>query len=450
LPVDPRRDRGRLGLNEVNIVEPEHTFLVEQFDGASRPGDGEWIHALRQRAIEDFARLGFPTQKSESYRYTNVGPIAKAKLSPRQRAGSVDALPVAPLDTVGVVAFVDGAWNPGLSNLDGLPDGVRVRSLREELASDANSLQDRLSVLASPGRDGFHALNTAFASDGLIVEVPAGLAVEKPLRVVHVTTDASSGTAGHLRQVVQLGKAAELKIVEEWVSLCEGTYFNSVVREVFLDDGAHLGWVELIRESEQGYHIGSLVTQVPRDARLSQFGLTLSGALVRREAHVELSGESADAQLSGIYLPTGQEVHDQLTFVDHAVPRCTSNQLYKGVLDDKSRGVFNGKVLVRPDAQQTLAYQQNRSLVLSDNATADTRPQLEIYADDVKCSHGATMGQLDDDALFYLRQRGISQGEAQRLLMQAFVGEVFELLPESDVRTWIAAEAVKGLPGARP
>ncbi len=422
----------------------EVDFLLREFEQRESAGETEWLLALRRRAIDEFGRLGFPTQKSEEYRYTNVAPIAKAKLPARGQPGSIDALPpgVLDLDGAATVVLVDGVLSPALSQLDRLPEGVSVKPLADALEEEW--ARARFARLATPDRNGIYALNAAFARGGIAVEVPPK--VEAPLRLVHVSTDSAAGTAGHLRHLLSLGRASELTLVEEFVALTDAPYFTTVVREVEMDEGSSLKAVELIRESPAAFHIGSLVARLPRDARLQQVGLTLKGALVRREAHVELAGEGADATLGGLYVPRGRDVHDQLTFVDHAVPRCTSNQLYKGVLDDDSRGVFNGKVLVRKDAQQTLAYQQNRSIVLSDSATADTRPQLEIYADDVKCSHGATIGQLDDEALFYLRQRGISARDAQRLLMQAFVGEVVELLPVSSLRDQVAAAAANGLP----
>lgn len=424
----------------------EVEFLLREFEQRETAGEGEWLLALRRRAIDEFGRLGFPTQKSEEYRYTNVAPIARAKLPTRGEPGVIDALPpgVLEIESAATVVLVDGVLSPALSVLDGLPDGVTLRPLRDAL--DDPSARERFARLGTPERNGIYALNAAFARHGVAVDVAANVVVERPLRIVHVSTDSAAGTAGHLRHLVSVGRAAELTLVEEFVSLTDAPYFTTVVREVELGEGASLKAVEVLRESPAAFHIGSLLSRLPRDARLHQVGLTLSGALVRRESHVELAGEGADASLGGVYVPRGRDVHDQLTFVDHAVPRCTSNQLYKGVLDDDARGVFNGKVLVRKDAQQTLAYQQNRTIVLSDNATADTRPQLEIYADDVKCSHGATIGQLDDDALFYLRQRGIDTRDAQRLLMQAFVAEVVELLPPSTLRDQIATAAADGLP----
>lgn len=422
-------------------MSPEITHHLEQFERAHLAGDEEQVHALRRRAIEEFARLGFPTTRSEEYRYTNVASLASAKLTVGVTPASLDAVPKQAVFAEPSLTFVDGRFAPALSNL---PDSIQVRSLNDVLRAGDASVTGQLGTVAPAERNGFYALNAAFADEGAVIEVPSGVAVEEPLRVMHITTDSSSGAVNNLRHLVKVGRGSELTIVEEFLSVTDQRYLNNIVREVFLDDGARLTLVEVNRESS--HHISALAGDVPRDAHLKQVGFTLSGQLVRRESYVTLAGEGADAVLAGTYLPRDKQVHDQLTLVDHAVPRCTSNQLYKGVLDGHGRGVFNGKVLVRQDAQQTLAYQQNRSLVLSDNATADTRPQLEIYADDVKCSHGATIGQLDDEALFYLRSRGISQVEAGRLLMRAFVGEVVDLVPEA-LRPAVLDATIGALPG---
>lgn len=422
-------------------MNPEIAHQLEQFDRIQPAGDNERIHRVRTAAVEAFQRLGFPTTKSEEYRYTNVSAVAAAKLNAGTTPASLDAVPAEALLAEPDMTFVDGVFAPALSNGHG---AATVRSFRELLRSGEASILDRFGEAASHERNGFYALNTAFAEDGAVIEIAAGAAVSEPVRVLHISTDSSAGAAHHLRHMVVVGRGAEAVVVEEFLSLTDHTYLNNLVREVFLEDGARLSLVEINRESS--HHISALAATLPRDSHLKQVGFTLSGELVRRESHVTLNGEGADSVLAGVYLPRDKQVHDQLTLVDHAVPRCTSNQLYKGVLDGHGRGVFNGKVLVRQDAQQTLAYQQNRSLVLSDNATADTRPQLEIYADDVKCSHGATIGQLDDDALFYLRSRGISQVEAGRLLMRAFVGEVVELVPET-MRPMVLDATIAALPG---
>lgn len=428
-------------------MNTEASSWVETFDHPATTSRPAWIHTLRERAIEDFGRLGFPTQKSEEYRYTNVEAIAKGSLKPRNVQGALDALPIERLGDECTVVFVDGRFNPALSELERLPRGVRVGSLSDLLEGEPERLEPHLGKLAGSDRNGFYALNAAFMDDGWVLEVEAGVAVDKLLRVVHVTTDASADTASHQRHLCLVGRGAQMSIVEQYVTLTEERYLNNVVYEVFLEEDALLQRYETIEESRSAFHVESVVAQLPRSARLVDVGLSLSGRLVRRETHVGLSGEGAEVSLSGAYVPRGEEVHDQLTLVDHAVPHGTSSQLYKGVLDGRARGVFNGKVLVQRDAQQTQAYQQNRTILLSEHATADTRPQLEIYADDVKCSHGATTGELDDEALFYLRTRGLNAVDSQRLLLEAFVGEVVEQVQGDDA---LHAHFHRALVGALP
>lgn len=407
--------------------------VAEKFDRSQLVGSSQSLLEVRRAAVEQFKHVGFPSTHSEEYRHTRIDrliPLSSSELSSRPVA-TVDGLPesVLSVEAVATIVFVDGVFSDGLSRLENLPAGVVVHNLNHELATDRAGLLVPVMSSPEPGVNGFYALNTAFAEEGLVLEVSDHVALEAPIHMVHLMTDASCEQTHNVRHVLVLGENSSATVLEEFVSLTEQPYFNNVVRDVRIAEKARLNLVDVVRET--GFHISATVGSLPKNAHLSQMGLTLSGELVRRESRMSLRGEGADAVLGGIYLPRNEQVHDQLTWVEHAVPRCTSNQLFKGVLNDRSRGVFNGKVLVQRDAQQTLAYQQNRNLVLSDGATADSRPQLEIYADDVKCSHGATIGQLDADALFYLRSRGVSQAEASRLLMRAFVGEVLDLAPES-------------------
>ncbi|MEO0815054.1 MAG: SufD family Fe-S cluster assembly protein, partial [Myxococcota bacterium] len=288
-------------------MTPEVDFLLQDFEQRQSTGEGEALQALRRQAIDAFTQLGFPTTKSEEYRYTNVAPIANAKLPTRHSSGAIDALPasVASFDCAARVVLVDGQLNVGLSQLDSIPDGVRIRALDDALSDEA--VQTRLAKSETLNKNGFYALNAAFARSGVVIEVANNVAVAEPIRVIHVSTDTAAGTAGHIRHLLSLGRHAELTVVEEFVSLTDASYFTNVVREVELDDGAQLRCVEVIRESPQAFHIGSLSARIPRDARVQQIGLTLTGALVRREAHVELAGEGADATLAGVYAPTGRE-----------------------------------------------------------------------------------------------------------------------------------------------
>lgn len=399
----------------------------EHFESALAhlPGAATSLKRLRQAAMNRFLEVGYPSRKSEDFRYTNVDPIVESDFVPRCSAGEVDSVPSEALarDAASRLVFVDGVYSEGLSRV-AATRGVELARLGAHV--DDVGVAEALGSTGSGEDHGFLALNTALFTDGVLLRVAKNTRAAEPIHVLHLTTDAAKGSASYCRALVVMEEGAEATLVEEYLALSSVKYLNSAVTEVLVGANAKLMHLKSTRESS--YHLSSVRARVERDGSFGSFSLALGGEIVRTEQHTLLAGEGASTSLNGVYLPRDRGLFDHHTFVDHAVPRCMSNQLYKGVLIDATRGVFNGKVLVRRDAQQTVAYQQNRNLVLSDNAVADTRPQLEIYADDVKCSHGATLGELDSEAMFYLRSRGLDVPSARGLLMGAFVGEVLEPL----------------------
>jgi Fe-S cluster assembly protein SufD len=427
--------------------------LAERFQAeraASAPG---WLRALRQEAISQLARQGFPTSKHEDWKYVNVAPISGQAFTPVRTVheAGVEAA-VARLSLPGPgprLVFVDGWFVRELSRLDGGPEGLSVRSLREALHKDGEGLEAVVGRRARAEMHGFIALNAALLEEGALVRVAPGTVCSEPVQLLFLSRGDTHVTLASPRVVVQAGDNSELTLVETYVGAAPGVSFTNAVTEVVLGQGARVTHLKLQSEAETAYHIGGLHVEQGRDSRFASHVISLGGLIARNEIHAAFADEGGECLLQGLYVGHGTQHLDNWTNLDHARPRCTSRELYKGVLDDKSRGTFHGKVLVRPDAQQTDSRQSNRNLLLSESAMADARPQLEILADDVKCAHGATVGRLDEQALFYLRSRGIPRAEAERLMTHAFASEVVGAVPLAALREQVEELLARKLPGAK-
>jgi Fe-S cluster assembly protein SufD len=322
------------------------------------------------------------------------------------------------------LVFVNGRWAREAGTPGALPRGVRVEPLSSVLAADGAALEPHFGRLATFDAHAFTALNTALADEGVVVVLPPGAVVERPIEILFLS-DARRGDAGiesHPRVLVMAGEASQATIVE--VHAGGAGSFTNAVTEIHIAPAAGITHWSVQRSAADAFHLARLQAALERDSRFVSGTLQMGAALARNEVDVTFGAEGGDCQLDGLYVVGGEQHVDVRTSVDHAQPHCTSRQLYKGVLGDRAHGVFNGRVIVRKDAQKTSAHQTNRNVILSEQALVDTKPQLEIYADDVQCTHGATIGRLDEDALFYLRARGIGAAEAQALLVQAFVHEV--------------------------
>jgi Fe-S cluster assembly protein SufD len=388
-----------------------------------------WLGKIRRAAMERFVELGFPTTRQEEWRFTNVTPIAKTpfELAQTPKDGvaltKLSSLATADLGCDRLV-FVNGRLSARLSSLSGLAKGVKACSLSEALAAGAPSIEQHLARHAPFENHAFVALNTAFLHDGAYVEIPKGLVLEKPIYLLHVTVANSKPTVTHPRNLVIAGSESQATIIEGYLALDDGTYLTNAVSEVLVGENTTLHYCRLQQDSEQAYHFGALHVRLGRDANATTHSLALGAALARQEVAVVLDGEGAEAQLNGLYVVNGRQHVDNYTTLDHAKAHTASREFYKGVLEGKSSGVFHGRIIVRPGAQKTDAKQSNKNLLLSDDATINTKPQLEIYADDVKCTHGATVGQIDPEAIFYLRSRGIGKDEARQMLTYAFANEI--------------------------
>ena len=399
-----------------------------------------WLEPLRRAGAERFAAVGFPGPRHEEWRFTPIAPIAQRTWTPAPPPDEAPARERLMPFIFGhpewsTLVFVNGWYSARLSSVGMLPEGVRVSSLSEAIGADGRLLEQHLARHAPIEGSAFTALNTAEFRDGGLVSVPAGVDLASPVHLVFVTTPDAAGTVMHPRNLLVMGRGARASVVESYVTLApEQTYWTNPVTEVAAAAGSWLEHTRIQRESELAYHVGLTHVNQERDSHYRSFTMAMGGALSRHNLHVRLNDENIETLMYGLYLTRGEQVADNHTAIFHDQPNCRSWEVYKGVLDGRSRAVFNGKVFVKPEAQKTDAKQTNRNLLLSDGAKVDTKPQLEIFADDVKCTHGATVGRLDDLALFYARSRGIPVVAAERLLTYAFAAEVIEEVALEPVR----------------
>ena len=391
--------------------------------------DPAWLEDLRQAAMSSFVDLGFPTTKNEDWKYTNLEPVVSLPFVSSngevKRLSAADILSNIWVDPDALrLVFVNGHYAPEFSSLDGLPNGVQVASLTDLIQKKSAIPETRLGRYADHRRHAFVALNTAFVQDGAVISVAPGCRLSQPIYVVYAASVRDRQIIAYPRTLVLLGAGSEAKIVESYASIYGGTYFSNAVTELAAEPDAIIEYYRLQAEGASAFHVGTLDASLARGCHLAAHAVTLSGLLVRNNVHVLLDGEGAECVLNGLYLGDGKQHIDNYTEIEHAKPRATSLELYKGVLNGASHGIFNGKIVVHKDAQKSDARQTNKNLLLSPQAAVNTKPQLEIYADDVKCSHGSTIGQLDADALFYLRSRGLGLEEARTLLSFAFASDV--------------------------
>jgi len=422
--------------------------------------DPRWLRELRSAAIARFADLDFPTTRHEDWKYTNVAPLTKIMFHPADGAGQAaplagDRFPI-PFGAAGFDrwVFVDGRFSPKDSqSASGFkPGGVKVASLRQVLESDPDRIEEHVGRCADYRQHAFTALNTAFLEDGAFIDLSESAVVKKPIHLVFVSTGRGEPTVTHPRNLIVAGPGSSATIIEHYIGGSEsppGSYFTNAVTEVIAGEGASIAHYRLQQESEAAYHIGSVHVRQDRDSRFGSHSLAWGARLARIEIRAVLDAVGADCALYGLYLTHGRQHIDHHTVIDHAKPHGTSNELYKGILDGSSRGVFSGRIIVRENAQKTDAHQTNRNLLLSDQALADTRPQLEIRNNDVKCTHGAAIGRLDEEMIFYLRSRGIDLDAARSILTHAFATEVLESIRVDEIRNGFEELLAGWLSGSR-
>ena len=412
---------------------------------------------LRRRAFERFTALGVPTTRLEAWRFTNVAPIASTAFSlaaPAAReAAKADTAPHAQPGIGAGLLFVNRRHVALASDVSALPAGVEVLSLADVLASEANETRAAVEAHLASGagieNEAFTALNTALLHDGAVVRVPANTVVEQPIQLLFVTSPPPGGepVMTHPRVLLVVGENAQVRVVESYGG-GDSPYLTNTITEVVAGPSAVVDHYKLVREGPSGYHIGAMHVRLGRAANFSSHAVTLGGAIVRNDAQALLDGEGVECTLNGLYLANGRRLVDNHTTIHHAQPHCSSHELYKGILDGEARAVFNGKIIVAIDAQKTDAKQTNKALLLSEDAQINTKPELEIFADDVKCTHGATVGQLDEDALFYLRARGLGLEQARSVLIHAFAGDLLNHIAIEPIRDQLDDLLLAQLPGS--
>jgi Fe-S cluster assembly protein SufD len=409
-----------------------------------RPQTGpRWLQDVRDRAAARFAALGFPTVRDEDWRFTNVSPIATTEFQPPSTIAvapsELDALPYGHLPFR--ITVLNGRFSKELSRLNHLPQGVRAGSLAAAFSDHGDEVARFYAQAADYHSRSFVALNTALAGDGAYLYIPDGTVFEQPIEILFVAAgDIATAEMSQARTLIVAGARSQCRIVESYATLRNGTYFTNAVTEIFAGESAVVDHYKVQQEGLEAFHLATLQLNAQRSANLSSHSFSLGGRLVRNDVNAVLDGEGAEVTLSGLYLADGDRLVDNHTTIDHARAHCPSHEVYKGILGGRARAVFNGKIIVRQDAQKTDAKQTNRALLLSDNASINTKPQLEIFADDVKCTHGAAIGQLDEDAIFYLRARGLTYFEARDLMIHAFAGEIIDRVAIAPLKQALEAE----------
>ena len=410
--------------------------LQKELEGKQPP----WLQQIRQAAISRFSDLGFPTSRQEEWKYTEVAPIRRTLFKPATYEPNglpterLTGLTFANLQCPRLV-FLNGHYSAELSSLKGLPETVQVKSLAEVLEQNPDGIESYLTRYARYQDHPFVALNTALFQDGALVHVSKGEVIQEPIHLLFLSTAAEEVVAVHPRNLILVDSNSQVTIVESYIGLHKGVYFTNSVTEIVVAENAVVDHYKLHQESRKAFHIDTLQVHQDRSSSVRTFNATLGGELTRNEVNVVLDGEGAECNLNGLYLISGTQHVDNHTRLEHAKPHCDSREMYKGILDEKATGVFHGRIVVRPGAQKTDSKQTNNNLLLSDDALINTKPQLEIYANDVKCTHGATIGQLDPEALFYLRTRGIDRTTARSLLIYAFASQVVNRIKVDLVRT---------------
>ena len=410
------------------------------FDRSPADENIPWLEELRRDGAARFDAVGFPSSKQEEWRFTQIGPITRTRFLPARREGTgrlvADAVknlsfgPEAALELV----YVNGCFEPRLSTLDKPPRGVRVMSLAEAAETAQHLVRPHLGKYASAHDNPFIALNTGSLSDGAFVHAERASALERPLHLIFLSTTGHEPTVSHPRVLVVAEDAAQLTIVETYAGAGEGVYFTNAVTEVVAGRDARIDHCKLQQEGPQAYHVATMQVELAQGANFVSHSASIGSRITRNDLNVVMAGEHAEATLNGLVLIGGEQHVDNHTLLDHASPNCPSHELYKHVLDGKASGVFKGRILVRPDAQKTDSKQTSKTLLLSDEASMNSQPALEIYADDVKCTHGSTTGPVDDEQVFYLRSRGIGLEAARHLLTYAFAADITRRIRVEPVR----------------
>lgn len=441
----------------MTTATPQVNHYTERFREFEKEAVGDWhgwLRPVRRAAMARFAEVGLPTTRDEDWRFTNLAPLVRTPFT-LARHSRVDLSPeaiepylVSERDTIRLI-FVNGRYAPALS-FSGPPDrGVSAYNLVQAFRDNRGLLEQHLAHYAGDRQDAFAALNLAFIEDGAFVHVRRGRVIEEPIHMMYVSTPSDEPVMTHPRNLIILEEDSQAVVVEHYVSLGADVYLSNVVTEAVVGDNSVLDHYLIERESKESFNISTLRIQQGRSSNVASHTVLFGGALVRNNVHPVLAGEGGECLINGLFMAKGRQHMDNFMRVEHASPHCDSRQFYHGVLDEQAHGVFSGRIIVHKDAQKTDAKQTNKNLLLSQEAQIDSKPQLEIYADDVKCTHGATIGQVDENAIFYLRSRGIPDGAARALLLFGFANESLERMKVASMRTYLETLVAEWLPGGK-
>jgi Fe-S cluster assembly protein SufD len=426
-----------------NKIDIKNYYLT-QFDEFEKSLNGEKssdFHKIRKDAISKFAELTFPTQKDEEWKYTNISSLLKHNFSPAAVKANISSETINKFlfDKMehSLLVFVNGVFSPELSKLIDIPKGVVIGSLADALKNNNSVVKKHLGKYADDENYFFTTLSTAFTKDGAFIYVPDGKVVEDPIHIIFITKSGSEKILTQPRNLFVAGKNSQVTIIEHFVSDEDNVYFTNTVTEIVTDENAIVDHIKLQEESNKAFHIARMEVDQERSSNFSSHLISHGAEISRNDFNARFNDEGSECMLNGLFMIGDEQLFDAHTMIDHAKPHCNSHEHYKGILQDKSKGVFNGKVMVRQDAQKTNAFQQNNTILLSDDAVMNTKPQLEIFADDVKCSHGATIGKLNDEAKFYLKSRGIGEEAATAILIHAFASDVITSIKIPALRDYL-------------
>ncbi|MGD1006618.1 MAG: Fe-S cluster assembly protein SufD [Ignavibacteriaceae bacterium] len=398
------------------------------------------IHRVRKEAIANFSNLNFPTTHDEDWRFTNITPLLKHNFLPAKKVNlkqkQIKNFIFKNISN-NLLVFVNGHFAPGLSKIKSLPDGIKVGNIADEIKNGSAIIEEHLNKYANYKTQIFTALSTAFTQDGAFIHVHDNKIVDEPINILFITAAGEEKILSQPRNLFVAGKNSQVTIIERYASLDNGIYFTNVVSEIVTGENSSINHIKIQEEGLKAFHVSRTEVDQEKNSNFVSYSISLGGEISRYDLNSKFNDEGGECSLNGLYLLTGNQLYDTHSLIDHAKPHCTSHEHYKGILDDTSRGVFNGKVIVRKDAQKTNAFQENNNIILSDGALVNTKPQLEIFADDVKCSHGATVGQLDQDSLFYLRSRGIGEEKARDILIHAFASDVIKSIKVEQVKNYL-------------
>jgi Fe-S cluster assembly protein SufD len=418
-----------------------YVSLFEEFERNLNGESKQPVHELRKKAIKDFSQLSFPTNKNEEWRFTNIAPLLQHKFKLAGNSSIVVKEEIGKFRFDGLkcplLVFVNGFYSEKLSEISGLDNKITVKNISAALSENNPLIQKHFSHYANPANEIFTALSTAYTREGAFIYIPDGIVIQEPIHILFLTTAKEEEILTNPRNLFIAGMNSQVSIIEHYASLEESVYFTNTVTEIAVGENAVVEHIKIQEESKASFHIARMETVQDKSSNFISNMVSLGGGITRNDFNTRFAGTGSESALNGLFLTDGTQLFDTHTLIDHATPLCTSHELYKGILDDKSRGVFNGKVIVRKDAQKTNAFQENNNIILSNEALVDTKPQLEIFADDVKCSHGATVGQLDNDALFYLKSRGIGEKAGRDILIHAFASDVVRRIKITEIKNHV-------------